>query len=44
MQAIKRTKWFCCMFKLDFLQLICKASLLFESNLGLALSVILKER
>ena len=43
MQAIKRAKWFC-VFKLDFLQLICEASLLFEANLDLALSVILKER
>ena len=24
-----RDKWFCCAFKLDFLQLICKASLIF---------------
>ena len=30
-------------FKLGFLQLICKASLIFKSNLGLALSIILKE-
>ena len=29
---------------LGFLQLICKASLIFNSNLELALSVILKER
>ena len=27
-------------FKLGFLQLICKASLIFKSNLGLALSTI----
>ena len=39
-----RAKWFCCAFKLSFLQLICKASLIFKSNLELALSVILKER
>ena len=39
-----RAKWFCCAFKLGFLQLICKASLIFKSNLELALSVILKER
>ena len=39
-----RTKWFCCAFKLGFLQLICKASLIFKSNLELALSIILKER
>ena len=30
-------------FKVGFLQLICKASLIFQSNLGLALSIILKE-
>ena len=30
--------------KLAFLQLICKASLIFKSNLELALSIILKER
>ena len=28
-----RAKWFCCAFKLGFLQLICKASLIFKSNL-----------
>ena len=39
-----RAKWFCCAFKLDFLQLICKASLIFKSNLELALSIILKQR
>ena len=33
-----RAKWFCCAFKLGFLQLICKASLIFKSNLELALS------
>ena len=27
-----RAKWFCCAFKLGFLQLICKASLTFTSN------------
>ena len=37
-------KWFCRVFKLGFLQLICKASLIFKSNLELALSIILKER
>ena len=37
-------KWFCCAFKLGFFQLICKASLIFKSNLELALSIILKER
>ena len=39
-----RAKWFCCAFKLGFLQLICKASLIFKSNLELALTIILKER
>ena len=39
-----RAKWFCCAFKLGFLQLICKASLIFKSNLELPLSVILKQR
>ena len=39
-----RAKWFCCAFKLGFLQLICKASLIFKSNLELILSIILKER
>ena len=35
-----RAKWFCCAFKLGFLQLICKASLIFKSNMELALSII----
>ena len=39
-----RAKWFCCAFKLGFLHLICKASLIFKSNLELALSIILKQR
>ena len=39
-----RAKWFCFAFKLGFLQLICKASLIFKSNLELALSIILKQR
>ena len=39
-----RAKWFCCAFKLGFLQLICKGSLIFNSNLELALSIILKQR
>ena len=39
-----RAKWFCCAFKLGFLQLICQASLIVKSNLELALSIILKER
>ena len=38
-----RAKWFCCAFELCFLQLICKASLIFKSNLELALSIILKQ-
>ena len=37
-----RAKWLCCAFKLDFLQLICEASLIYKSNLELALSIILK--
>ena len=32
-----RAKWFCCVFKLGFLQLICKVSLIFKLNLELAL-------
>ena len=28
-----RAKWFCCAFKLSFLQLIYKVSLIFKSNL-----------
>ena len=39
-----RDKWFCCVFKLGFVQLICKASLIFKSNIELALSIILKGR
>ena len=39
-----RAKLFCCAFKLGFLQLICKASLIFKSNLKFALSIILKQR
>ena len=37
-----RSKWFC--FALGFLQLICKASFIFKSNLELALSIILIQR
>ena len=44
MEAIVKAKWFCCVFKLDFLQLICKASLIFKSYLELILSIILRER
>ena len=39
-----RAKWFFCAFKLGFLQLICKASLIFKSNLELALSIVLNQR
>ena len=39
-----RDMWFCWAFKLGFFQLICKASLIFKSNLELVLSIILKER
>ena len=38
-----RANWFCCAFKLGFLQLICKASLISKLNLELAFSIILKE-
>ena len=37
-------KWFCSGFKLGFVQLMRKASLVFKSNLELVLSIILKER
>ena len=37
-------KLFCCAFKLDFLQLISKTSLIFKSNLDSALPIILKQR
>ena len=30
---IMRVKWFCCAFKLGFVQLICRASLIFKSFL-----------
>ena len=39
-----RAKWFCYAFKLGFLQLICKASLIFKSNLEFTLSIVLKQR
>ena len=38
-----RTNWFCFPFKLGLLQLICKASLIFKSNIELTLSIILKQ-
>ena len=41
--AEERDKWYCSAFKLGFLQLICE-SLIFKSNLELALKIILKER
>ena len=37
-----RTKWFCCRFKFDFVQLMYKASLIFKANLELPLPIILK--
>ena len=37
-------KWFCCAFKLGFLQLICKASVIFKLNLELASSISLRQR
>ena len=39
-----RAEWFCCAFKEGLVQLICKAFLIFKSNLELVLSIILKER
>ena len=39
-----RAKWFCCTFELRFLQSICIVSLIFKSNLELALLIILKQR
>ena len=39
-----RAEWLCWTFKLGFLQLICKASLIFKSNFELALLIILKQR
>ena len=39
-----RAKSFCFAFRLGFLQLIRKASLIFKLNLELALSIILKQR
>ena len=37
-------KWLCCAFNSGFLQLICKASLTFKSNLELDFSIISKQR
>ena len=39
-----KAKWFCCEFKLGFIQKICKDSIISKSNLELALSIILKQR
>ena len=39
-----RAKWFSCAFNLGFLQVICKASWIFKSNLELTLSIILNQR
>ena len=39
-----RAKWPFCPFRLGFLQLISKTSLIFKLNLELALSIILKQR
>ena len=39
-----RAKWFCCVFKLGFVQLICKGFLISKLNLELVLSIIVKER
>ena len=39
-----RVKLLCCAFKPGFVQSMCKAALIFNSNLELALSIILKER
>ena len=39
-----RVNWFCCVFKLGFLQLISEASLISKTNLELALSIIFKGR
>ena len=39
-----RAKWFCSGFKVGFLQLIYKASLISKLNLKLTLLIILKER
>ena len=39
-----RAKWFRYVFKLGFLLFMCKASLIFKSNLELALSITLKQR
>ena len=37
-----RAKWFCFAFKLGYLQLICKACLIFKTNLQLDLLIVLE--
>ena len=39
-----RANWCSCVFKLGFLQFVCKASLIFKLNLESALSIILKQK
>ena len=39
-----RAKWFCRAFKVGFLQLICKASLIFKSNLELLINSLMNVR
>ena len=39
-----KAKWICWALKLGFFQLVFKASLIFKSIFGLALSIILKQR
>ena len=41
---IVSAKFFCCSFKLGFLQVICKDSLIFKLNLELGLSNVFKQR
>ena len=41
---IVSAKFFCCSFKLDFLQVICKDSLISKLNLELGLSNVFKQR
>ena len=41
---IVSAKFFCCSFKLGFLQVICKDSLIFKMNLELGLSNVFKQR
>ena len=39
-----RAKWFYCAFKLGLPQLLCKSSLICNSKLEVALSIILKQK